>query len=61
MDHLSRLSLFGTKVTDTCVDSLKDIKGLQSVDLQQTKVTNNALKDLAKACPKLGITPLPKK
>jgi len=43
------------------VDSLKEMKGLTSVDLQQTKVTNDGLKALAKAKPNLFINPMPKK
>jgi hypothetical protein len=50
-----------TSVSDAGLVHLYDVKSLTSITLLATKTTEEGRQALAKALPKAGITPFPKK
>ena len=50
--HLHRLSLNETKITDTGIQHLRNLPRLQQLNLQRTNITNKSIPDLA-AIPRL--------
>ena len=55
---LSVLWLTGSEVTDASIDTIIQMKALESVDLQRTAVTDSGLRRLKAARPQLQINPL---
>jgi len=52
---LSRLSLWGTKVTDAGLVHLKGLGNLKALDLSATRVTDDGVKQLQEALPNCAI------
>jgi hypothetical protein len=55
---LSTLWMTGSKVSDQSIDSIGEMRQLQSVDLQRTEVTAAGVELLRDARPELQINPL---
>jgi hypothetical protein len=52
---LESLAVSGAKITDACVDSLGEMKGLRKLALADTKVSQQAVEELEKRLPKAAI------
>src|SRR6185436_534077 len=56
LPNLTYLNLYGTKVTDSGLDQLKNMKFLRSLYVWQTKVTDAGVKKLKAALPNVEIS-----
>src|SRR5262249_9568953 len=56
MTRLEELNLYGTKVTNVCVDVLQGLKNLSVVDLRYTRVTRAGVERLRAAGPRCEVS-----